>query len=269
MAQNPKKLQKPEKTISKSNATAVYLVLRALVIMTMVAQFYNQNFENAFMCIFALVLFTLPSAFQRKMNVDLPNALEAIILIFIFASLILGEIRSFYITYPHWDMILHTINGFLCAAIGFSLVDMFNRESRFSLSLSPLFMAIVAFCFSMTVGVVWEFFELGMDLFFGTDMQKDTIVNQIISVNLDPTDSNIPVLIDGITDVIVVSHGEEIALGLGGYLDLGIYDTMEDLVVNFIGAVAFSVVGYFYVKSRGQGKFASSLIPKVNSNAKK
>ena len=180
-----------------------------------------------------------------------------------FSAEILGEISAYYTTYQGWDTMLHTLNGFLCAAIGFSLVDMLNRHERFSLSLSPAFMAIVAFCFSMTIGVLWEFFECTMDQFFMLDMQKDMVVNQIASVTLDPTGGNTPILIKGITDVIVVANGEQIPLGVGGYLDIGILDTMKDLFVNFIGAVVFSAIGYFYVKSRGKGRFASSFIPQV------
>ena len=116
----------------------------------------------------------------------------------------------------------------------------------------------------MTIGVLWEFFECLMDQLFLLDMQKDAIVNSISSVMLDPTGGNNPVIIRGITDVIVVTEGgEEIALGLGGYLDVGILDTMKDLAVNFVGAVVFSFIGYFYVKSRGKGRFARRFIPKV------
>lgn len=251
------------KSESKTSVAFVYFSLRLLVLLTMIVQFFNQNYENVFLCILTLILFTLPSYFERKLNVDLPNTLEAIILLFIFAAAILGEIQSYYLTYPHWDLILHTLNGFLCAAVGFSLVDLFNRNKQFSLSLSPAFMSIVAFCFSMTVGVIWEFFEVFMDEVMGYDMQKDTVVDHITSVALDPTQSNIPVTIDGITDVILVSHGEMISLGLGGYLDIGLMDTMEDMIVNFVGAIVFSFVGYFYVKNRGEEGFASSFIPKV------
>ena len=80
---------------------------------------------------------------------------------------------------------------------------------------------------------------------------------------LDPTGGNSPQIIRGITDVILVTDRGEIPLGLGGYLDIGLLDTMKDLFVNFIGAVVFSIVGYFYVKSRGQGKFAKNFIPQV------
>ena len=157
---------------------------------------------------------------------------------------------------------LHTLNGFLCAAIGFSLLDILNRNEKLAFTLSPVYLAVVAFCFSMTIGVLWEFFECAMDQLFLLDMQKDTVVRSISSVMLDPTGGNNPVAIRDIADVIVVTGaGEEIALGLGGYLDIGILDTMKDLFVNFIGAVVFSFIGYFYVKNRGRGWFARRFIP--------
>ena len=233
----------------------------------MVAQFFNRNFENVFLCLLTLVLFLLPTIFERRLKIDLPDTLEIVIMLFIFAAEILGEIRAFYTTFQGWDTMLHTINGFLCAAIGFCLVDMFDRNERFSLTLSPVFMAIVAFCFSMTIGVLWEFFECAMDQLFLLDMQKDTVLSSISSVMLDPTGGNTPVAIKGITDVIVVANGEQIPLGVGGYLDVGILDTMKDLVVNFVGAVVFSFIGYFYVKGRGKGRFARRFIPRVLSGA--
>ena len=235
----------------------------------MVAQFFNGNFENFFLCILTLILFTIPSFIERTVHIDVPDTLEVIILLFIFAAEILGEIQAYYITFPYWDTMLHTLNGFLCAAIGFSLVDLFNRNERFSLSLSPAFMAIVAFCFSMTIGVLWEFFECTMDQLFFLDMQKDTIVNTIGSVMLDPTGGQTPRVIRGITDVILVTDQGNIPLGLGGYLDIGLLDTMKDLAVNFVGAVVFSIIGYFYVKSRGKGRFARRFIPRVEETGVK
>ena len=253
----------------KRTVATVYIMLRFSVIAVMVAQFFNGNFENVFLCLLTLVLLLLPTILERSLKIDLPNTMEIIIMLFIFAAEILGEIRAFYTTFQGWDTMLHTLNGFLCAAIGFSLVDMLNRNERFSLSLSPVFMAIVAFCFSMTIGVLWEFFECAMDQLFLLDMQKDSIVNSISSVMLDPTGGNTPVAIHGITDVIVLANGEEISLGLGGYLDVGLLDTMKDLAVNFVGAVVFSIIGYFYVKSRGKGRFASRFIPQVLEEQKK
>lgn len=248
----------------KGAVVTVYIVLRLAVILVLIAQFFKGNFENVFLCILTLVLFLVPTFIERKIHVDLPDTLEIIIMLFIFAAEILGEIQAYYITFPYWDTMLHTLNGFLCAAIGFALVDILNRSERFSIQLSPIFLAITAFCFSMTIGVLWEFFECTMDQFFFLDMQKDTVVHTISSVMLDPAGGNHPTAIRDITDVIVVTaDGAQHPLGLGGYLDIGILDTMKDLFVNFIGAVVFSIIGYFYVKSRGKGRLARRFIPQV------
>lgn len=237
----------------------VYVTLRLLVILMMILQIFNRNYENVFLCVLTLVLLLIPSLIQINLKIELPTALEITILVFVFAAEILGEIQSYYIKFPFWDTVLHTINGFLMAAIGFALVDILNRSKKFSIQLSPVFLAIVAFCFSMTIGVIWEFFEYGMDQFFGLDMQKDTVIQGFSTVLLDPTKSNIPVPVQDITEVLV--NGRD--LGLGGYLDIGLIDTMNDLFVNFVGAVLFSIIGYFYVKSRGKGKFARRFIPRL------
>ena len=237
----------------------VYVTLRLLVILMMILQIFNRNYENVFLCVLTLVLLLIPSLIQINLKIELPTALEITILVFVFAAEILGEIQSYYIKFPFWDTVLHTINGFLMAAIGFALVDILNRRKKFSIQLSPVFLAIVAFCFSMTIGVICEFFEYGMDQFFGLDMQKDTVIQGFSSVLLDPTKSNIPVPVQDITEVLV--NGRD--LGLGGYLDIGLIDTMNDLFVNFVGAVLFSIIGYFYVKSRGKGKFARRFIPRL------
>ena len=253
----------------KRSVTLVYILLRTSVVLVMLAQIFNRNFENVFLCVLTLLLFMMPSVMKRKLDVELPNTLEIIILLFIYAAEILGEIGAYYVTFPYWDTVLHTLNGFLCAAIGFSLVDILNRSSSERFNLSPLYMAIVAFCFSMTVGVIWEFFECTMDQLFFLDMQKDTVVSAIGSIMLDAPGGNHPVVIKNITDVIIVqADGTQTALGLGGYLDIGLLDTMEDLFVNFIGALTFSIIGYFYVKSRGENKFAKRYIPVVNQEAK-
>ena len=256
-----------EQVKAKPGLTAVYIILRALVIFAIVAQSFKGNFENVFLCVLTLFLFTLPSFLERTIRIEIPDTLEVIILLFIFAAEILGEIQAYYIQYPYWDTMLHTLNGFLCAAIGFSLLDILNRNEKLKFRLSPVYLAVVAFCFSMTIGVLWEFFEFSMDQLFLLDMQKDTIVNSIGSVMLDPAGGNHPIAIKHITDVIVVTaDGAQQSLGLGGYLDIGIIDTMKDLFVNFIGAVVFSFIGFFYVKNRGKGKFAPQFIPTVVEN---
>lgn len=264
MARKPK--NKKETPIYKNKTTlAVYVVLRALIIFVMVRALLRREYQSMALCGLSLFLMILPSIVSRRLKVVLPSTLEIIILLFIFAAEILGEINSFYMRVPHWDTMLHTINGFLCAAIGFCLVDMMNREERFSFKLSPLYLAIVSFCFSMTVGVIWEFFEFGADQLMGLDMQKDAVIHAIDSVMLDPTRSNTVIHIRDIVDTIVVhSDGTQEALNLGGYLDVGIIDTMKDLLVNFVGALVFSFIGFFYVKHKGKGKVANRFIPQVD-----
>ena len=237
----------------------VFYTLRLLVLVVLVRQLFLHNYEGAFFCILTILLLYVPSWIQVKLHIELPPALEITILCFIFAAEILGEVNAFYVNVPNWDTMLHTLNGFLAAAVGFSMVLLLNDNERLTFDLSPFFLALVAFCFSMTIGVLWEFFEFGMDYFFHTDMQKDTVVNALYNVALDPTRTNKVVAVKGIQDVVI--NGE--SLGLGGYLDIGIIDTMKDLFVNFIGAVVFSLIGYFYVKKKGQGKVAHRFIPKV------
>lgn len=207
---------------------AVYVILRIIVIASLALALFRGEYESAFVCVLALILFLLPHVVERTFVIDIPDTLEILILLFIFAAEILGELQQYYIHYPHWDVMLHTINGFVCAAIGFSLVDILCRNKQEKFRLSPLYMSIVAFCFSMTVGVLWEFFEYGMDYLFHTNMQKDTM--------------------------------------LGNYVDIGLIDTMNDLLVNFIGAIVFSVIGFFHIKHRGHGKvgrFARHFIPTI------
>ena len=258
---------KSVKSELKENRSAfiVYSTLRILVIGVMILQIFNRNFQNAFLCILTLILFIMPSVVQATFKVEFPTLLEIIILLFIFAAEILGEISAFYIKFPYWDTVVHTLNGFLCGAIGFSLVEIMNGNKRLRFELSPLFMAVVAFCFSMTIGVAWEIFEFSMDSLYHLDMQKDTIIHSIYTVSLDPMNDNNCVAVTGIEDVVL--NGRD--LGLGGYLDIGLMDTMYDLIVNFIGAFVFSVLGYGYVKYKDTKSFVNGLIPESWSDEKK
>ena len=248
---------------ARKNRTKIQMVLTLIVVFSVIRQFFLGNYHNMFLGILTLILFMVPQFLDKKLSVTIPVGLETVILIFIFSAEILGEINAFYVKIPIWDSILHTTNGFLMAAIGFALIDLFNRSEKFSIKMSPYFVAFFAFCFSMTVGVLWEFFEFSMDQFFGLDMQKDWIVTAINSVKLNPTGANVPIHVD-VQSVVI--NGEQ--WNLGGYLDIGLIDTMKDLIVNFIGAVVFSIIGILYLKNRGRGKLAASLIPQVRNEDK-
>ena len=261
---DPKILKKMEqenqKYKPKPAVVAVYWILRLIVIGVMVMTIIHKNYESTFVCVLVLILFMLPRFVERNFRIELPSTLEIIILVFIFAAEILGELKSYFITYPHWDSMLHTTTGFISAAFGFAMVDLLNRNKPQHFKLSPVFLALVAFCFSMTVGVLWEFFEFTCDQVMHTDMQKDYVVHEINSVSLNPDGLNTPIHVP-IESVIV--NDEDWTEELGGYLDIGLIDTMKDLQVNCIGAIAFSVIGFFYVKHRGKGKVAAAFIPVV------
>lgn len=256
------KTKSPKK---KNKRTLVHSILSIAVLIVMVARFIRADYFSVFLCMLTLVLFYIPTFANKIFKVTLPAELEAIILLFIFSAEILGEIGSFYTQIPWWDTMLHTINGFLMAAIGFSLIDILNNSPKFHINLSPVFVAVVAFCISMTVGVLWEFFEFSMDMFAGTDMQKDRLVSEIISVSLNPSGLNETVSVSNIlyTDLYVAGTNEIYTIP-GGYLDIGIIDTMKDLLVNCIGAIVFSIIGYFYIIGRNKGVFASKFIPQYN-----
>lgn len=250
----------------KNRDLTIYVVLRIFVILTIIIQAIRANYENVFLCILTLILFMIPTMIDRKLNIKLPNALEIIILLFIFSAEILGEIQNFYGIFPFWDTMLHTINGFLCAAIGFSLIDILNQSKEFHMKMSPIFVALVAFCFSMTIGVLWEFFEFGADIFFKTDMQKDRITSSISSVLINDKKENKPIKINNIqSETLTYYENEDLKEYsiYGGHLDIGLKDTMKDLLVNFIGALVFSIIGLLYIKNRDDYRFAENFIPTI------
>ena len=163
-------------------------------------------------------------------------------------------------------MLLHTLNGFLCGAIGFSLIDILNenKNKKKTFKLSPIYVALVAFCFSMTIGVLWEFFEYGVDKVMKYDMQKDKIVENISSVLLNENGENVPMILENIlsTTIYYQENGEIREENIKGYLDIGLNDTMEDLLVNFIGAFTFSIFGYLYIKNREKYRLVEGFIPR-------
>ncbi|MBQ2931275.1 MAG: hypothetical protein IJE62_00310 [Clostridia bacterium] len=259
------RLKEYKTAIKEKKATfVVFVALRLMVIIAGIHSYISGVYENLFFCVLTFVLLTAPSFVKKNFGIELPSALEIVILLFIFAAEILGEMGNYYTKVPYWDTILHTVNGFLCAAIGFALSDILNRNENIKFKMSPVFLAIVAFCFSMTIGVLWEFFEFFCDVFLSTDMQKDHVVKSITSTLLGDGTKD-PMTVQQITTTAV--NGAK--LKIDGYLDIGLYDTMKDLFVNFIGAVVFSVIGFFYVKTRGKGKIAKLFIPSIRKEKKK
>ena len=266
MFKNFKQFIKNEKK-NNEKSIIVYLILRFIVIICMILQIIRGDLNNAFLCLLTLMLFLLPFIIEKKFSVDIPQTLQIIILIFIFSAEILGEINNFYNIIPFWDTLLHTLNGFLSAAIGLALVDLLNKNSK-NFKLSPIYIVIVSFCFSMTIGVFWELFEYTADNLFKTDMQKDNYVTEISSTLLNDSIKNKTIEINEIDYTILYNlQNNELITIKNGYLDIGLKDTMEDLIVNFIGATIFCIIAYISIKSNGKfHKFIRNFTPKKFNN---
>lgn len=258
---NVQKMIKMAYKETKRSSLAIYLILRFLVVICMILQIIRGDLNNALLCLLSLVLLFAPLFIQNKYEITLPDSLEICIYLFIFSAEILGEINNFYGIIPHWDTCLHTINGFLATAVGFSLVDLLNKNSK-DINLSPFYLCLVAFCFSMTIGILWEFFEYGGDKLVKFDMQKDTLITNISSVYLNPDNENKPVVVDNIGKTeIFDKDGKLLYVIDGGYLDIGLNDTMKDLFVNFIGALVFSVFAYIGLKNNKNSSVVKKFVP--------
>lgn len=251
---------------TKRSSLVIYLILRFLVIICMILQILRGDLNNALLCLLSLILLFAPLFIQNKFEITLPNDLEIAIYLFIFSAEILGEIDNFFGIIPYWDIILHTINGFLATAVGFSLVDLLNKNSK-NINLSPFYLCLVAFCFSMTIGVLWEFFEYSCDKFLNVDMQKDTVIQKISSVALNPDGENKAVVVDDIGKTIIYdTNGDVLQVIDNGYLDIGLNDTIEDLFVNFIGAIVFSCFAFFDLKHNKNNSFINRFVPTKGNN---
>jgi uncharacterized membrane protein YjdF len=172
-----------------------------------------------------IVLFAWPLLLKEKKRLSFPPEFLIVIYTFIFASMFLGEVQHFYYRYGFWDVIVHFTSAPFFGYTGFLMVYAMNHDRNVHSRLSPFMISLYAFCFSMLIGVVWELFEYGVDALLGGDMQK-------------------------------ARHLEY----LYGYFDtrLGLLDTMQDLVVDALGALTVSGLGYYYltrVKSKGSGFF--------------
>lgn len=250
---------------SKKSCVIVLNVCVGAVLLVMIRQIFLENWQNVALCVLSVALMYIPVFLKSKIGITLPNVLEIAVIVFVFAAEILGEIANFYNKIPIWDSILHTTTGFLAASVGFGLIDLLNTHSK-RIQMTPVFVALISFCFSMTVGVLWEFFEFSGDKMFHKDMQKDRIVTTVASVMLNPSGENKEVVVKNIDHTVLYDKdGNELCTIKGGYLDVGITDTMKDLAVNMLGAAVFSAAGFLYIHRRDKYKFAEGFIITIDN----
>lgn len=237
----------------------VYQILRLFTLATLVFSVIFREYQSAFICALCLILFLIPGFIRRVLRIRVPEVLQIIILLFIFAAEIMGELFHFFTRVPGWDTILHTLTGFLMASVGFSLVDLLN-SSKAKFALSPAYMALVAFCFAMTIGVLWEFFEFGMDVIFRKDMQNDELISRFTTIGPALSADGKDFFVTDVIKTVVETASGETYIIEDGYYDIGLYDTMKDMIVTFVGAAVFSVIGYFSLRNHVDNPFAGSLM---------
>lgn len=164
-------------------------------------------------CLLGIIVMFLPSAFERRLRIAIPGPMYIVFIVFLYAAIYLGEIRNFYYRIPHWDLILHGLSGLMLGALSFSVITLLNDAQKVRISLSPVFVAVFAFCFAVAMGVVWEFYEFTLDGLLGLNMQKFALEN-----------------------------GQSL-IGRAA-----LTNTMNDLIVDALGAIVMSIVGYVSVK---------------------
>lgn len=244
---------KGRKPLAERALMMLRCVLRILVFPVLIRQILTGRVGYVYLCVLTLVLMELPGWAERRLEVALPPMMEGLLLLFLFSSEILGEIRGCYVRYPGWDALLHGVSGFLFASVGSVLPRLADRQRRGGTVSRVLF----GVCFSVTIGVLWEFLEWGVDGIFGLDMQKDTVIHALRSVCLDPLGGNCVGSVSGIGEtVLILRDGSRQILGLKGYLDVGLHDTMGDLLMDFLGAAVFGLLS-------GWERFSRYVMPVV------
>ncbi len=166
-------------------------------------------------CLLGAVVIHIPSLLSRKLKIDIPPVLFIMYLLFLYGAIFLGEVRSFYYSIKHWDDILHFCSSMMTGMFAYMLVVILNKNSRVAVNLSPIFISLFAFTFSIAIGALWEIYEFSFDGLLGLNMQKFRLE-------------------DG-TDLI----GHE-----------ALRDTMKDIVVDCCGAFVSTVIGFLSIIHR-------------------
>lgn len=150
-------------------------IVRITLVIATIAAIYNENWLIAFVGAATFILTFLPELFEKGTKIDIPEEIEILAVLFIYATLFLGEANEYYLRFWWWDLFLHT-----GSAIGFGLIGfliLYTLYAKGKVNAKPLIIATFAFCFSLAIGALWEIFEFSMDQFFGTKMQKSGLVD--------------------------------------------------------------------------------------------
>jgi hypothetical protein len=243
----------------------LYIVTRMIFILVGVVSALFEDYLTASLCAIALVFFLLPSFLYNKLSIKVPLALEISAVLFTFMCVVGGEIGHLYAQFPLWDKILHTFSGFLIATIGLAFVDFFTKRKGSVFRLTPFFAVFFAFFFALGVEVIWEIFEYLVDTLTGTtDMQADYYIDFFVSKKAGGEMNPTPIIVNGIKDVVITFENGGEAMVLPGYIDIGLADTMHDIIVGAAGALLFCIIEYIALVKRDKRmqKISESLMPR-------
>ena len=247
----------------------LYVVTRLIFILVGVVSALFEDYLTAFLCAIALVFFLLPTFLYNKFSIEVPAALEISAVLFTFMCVVGGEIGHLYAHFPLWDKILHTFSGFLIAAIGLAFINLLTKRKSSVLKLTPFFAVFFAFFFALGTEVIWEVFEYLVDTLTGTtDMQADYIIDAFTSKKAGGEVNPVPIVVDGIEKVVIYFGDGREALVLPGYIDIGLADTMHDLIVGAAGAFLFCAVEFIALKKRDKRMqmISESFVPKMHES---
>ncbi len=175
-----------------------------------------------------LILISIPMIVEYLFHCRLALWLHVFIMLYGLGPM-LGHSYGLFYTTTWWDKLLHCSGGVAFAIVGYYL-PLLIGENR----MTPAMRLIFAVCFSMAISVMWEFMEYGQDMLLGFDTQNDTLISTIHSYLLGDTTGRLG-RIEGISEVAV--NG----LSIPGYIDIGLIDTMGDMLIETLGAVLCAV----------------------------
>lgn len=236
-------MKKKLKNIINKSSLIILLLLFLITFVIMIKNFIIKDYRSAFISMFTIFIISLPDLMEKKFELKFTYFFKIIIYFFIFSNSILGEVCHYFIDYPYWDFVFHLIGGFIFVGVCLSLIHKY--------SLSLLLVIILTISFSMTVSISWEFVEYGADKIFYTDMQKDAIISNISSVKVDKVKNYKEEDVKDICKTVLYDeNGDILKVIKGGYLDIGLNDTMKDLGASFLGAVIFWLINYLSIYNK-------------------
>jgi len=194
------------------------------IITSLISTNHEKMIEHSLLSLIAIFLLHIPMMMRSKFSIRIPSWMHITITVFIVAHFVLGEVFRFYDHVFLFDKVLHLIAGIVIAMCGFSIVYSFSRTESGFVRLSPVFVAIFSFCFAVTILTLWEFFEYGMDMFFGLNMMRWR-------------DGLTEIEIDGVIYLITSSQ-----------MGTALIDTMNDLLIGTIGAAIICILGIVWLK---------------------